>query len=143
MARPRKPTAQLKLVGAFEKDPQRKRDSEPVCTEPVGPAPARLTEYQVEAWNYLVDSAVDGVLTRMDRAYLELVSIALSNVWYWNEVMATENKDGETVAARPMVISTLQTVGFMLGKLGMTPSDRSQVVVPKDPGGGGGQRRTR
>ena len=121
MGRNRKPTKLLELSGAFEKNPSRRRESEPVCDEPVGPAPARLTENQAKAWNYLVDSAADvpGVLTRLDRAYLELCAIALSDVWGYD---ASENK-------KPISAHALNTVGRMLGKLGMTPADRTRLGV--------------
>jgi len=120
----KKPTAHLELVGAFKKDPQRKRDSEPVCKAPVGKAPKRLTKDQREAWNYLVDSAKDvpGVLTRLDRAFLELCAIGLAGVWTYDP--ANNN-------SRPLSANALSTVGNMLSKLGMTPVDRSNVVVPK------------
>lgn len=121
MGRHRKPTKYLELAGSFEKDPQRRRESEPVCDEPVGPAPSRLTEHQAKAWDYLVDSAanVPGVLTRLDRAYLELCSIALAGVWEYDSY---ENK-------KPISPHALNSVGRMLGKLGMTPADRTRLGV--------------
>ena len=125
MARPKKPTSQLKLVGAFDKNPNRKRESEPVCTEPVE-MPDHLSDDAQTAWAFLTACAVPGVLTKMDSSYLALASEALGRVWY-----------GEKSS-----IAEMHRVGLMLGKMGMTPSDRSQVVVPKDTGGGG-QRRTR
>ena len=124
MARPKKPTAQLKLVGAFDKNPQRKRDSEPVCTEDAEIPHEGISDKEQAAWDFLIGSAVPGVLTKMDSAYLLLCARCLADVW-----------DGE------VNVTESHKVGMMLGKLGMTPSDRSQVVVPKDPGGG--HRRTR
>ena len=114
MARPRKPTSQLKLVGAFEKDPQRKREHEPVCTDPAILPPNDLSEEAREAWDFLVATAVPGVLTAMDSASLLLCARCLSEVW-----------DGE------VNITDSQKVNVMLGKLGMTPSERSKVIVPK------------
>ena len=124
MARPRKPTAQLELVGAFKHNPDRRRDAEPQCDEDVGPAPDWLTDKQVEAWDYLVDSVsgVPGVLTKMDRVYLELCAIALAGVWGSSAILG----DGPILS-----MSYLKDVGGMLGKLGMTPSERSRVVVPR------------
>ena len=75
---------------------------------------------------FLIGSAVPGVLTTMDSAYLLLCARCLSEVW-----------------AGEVNITNSHRVGLMLGKLGMTPSDRSQVVVPKGPDGDGGQRSTR
>ena len=124
MGRQKKPTAHLELVGAFKKDPQRKRDSEPVCNEPIGPAPARLTDIQREAWDYLVDSARDvpGLFTRLDRAFLQMCSMALAAIWEY---------DPEARGKKQLSVNALNTVGSMLGKLGMTPSERSNVIVPK------------
>ena len=114
MARPRKPTAQLEIVGAFKKDPQRKRDAEPQCNEPARMPHDRIDEPVKEAWDFLVSTAVPGVLTAMDSASLLLCARCLSEVW-----------DGE------VNITDSQKVNVMLGKLGMTPSERSKVIVPK------------
>ena len=192
--RPRKPTQHLTLVDAFKKNPQRAREEEPACHEPVGDPPERLTPSQIEAWNYLADSAVPGVLTRMDRAYLELCARALAVVWYpdgepvqmipleqrlhdWKEqhelsirgaareigvgvgivrrllqgrrgradidervskyldrheqAGSEDEKETKKPSARRLV-AIWKEVGIMLGKLGMTPSERSKIVVPKE-----------
>ena len=115
MARPPKPTAHLRLAGAFEKDPQRDRPDEPQCDEPPQ-LHAELSENGRKAWDFLVATAVDGVLTRMDSSYLTLVSEALGEIWYGSE--------------KPTV-DALYKAGNMLGRLGMTPSDRSKIVVPR------------
>ena len=117
----KKTTAHLELVGAFKKDPQRKRPNEPDCREPVGKAPSRLLPQQKKAWKFLVDSTGDvpGVLTKLDRAFLELCAIGLAGIW-------DSNVEGGTVPQ-----SALKAVGAMLAKLGMTPTDRSSVVVPR------------
>lgn len=113
--RPKKPTAHLELVGAFKKDPQRKRAAEPQCDEPPIMPRGILTKPGRRAWRFLVKTAVPGVLTQMDSAYLAVTANALGAVW--DDPAAT--------------ITDLKQVGIMLGKLGMTPSDRSNVVVPK------------
>ena len=105
------------MVGAFAKDPQRKREGEPVCKEAIGPAPDWFDEEEIYAWDFLVAGAVAGVLTRMDSAYLALCARSLAVTWK-GEVNVTE----------------MNKAGVMLGKLGMTPSERSRVVVPKKPG---------
>jgi len=117
----KKPTAHLELVGAFKKNPDRKRAHEPACRKPVGPAPKRLLPRQKEAWKFLVNSAGDvpGVLTKLDRAFLELCAIGLAGIW-------DSNVEDKTVPQ-----SALKAVGAMLAKLGMTPTDRSNVVVPR------------
>lgn len=133
MARPRKPTAILELVGAFKHDPSRRRDNEPVSDGEVGSAPDRLSDKQVEAWDYLVASCAAGVLTQMDRAYLELTAIMLARVWMWNGWCGQDSavrEDNETIFA-PDLGTLIKDTGAMLGKLGMNPSERSRVVVAK------------
>ena len=114
MARPRKPTAILELVGAFKHDPGRKRDHEVHCSEDVMLPPVDLDPDAMQAWEFLVECAVPGVLTKMDSTYLALVAKAVSVAW------KPEAK-----------IDEMYKAGNMLGKLGMTPSDRSKVIVPR------------
>ena len=114
MARPRKPTAHLELVGAFERNPNRTRDEEPQSDEPVK-MPHDLSDAGRHAWEFLCECAVPGVLTKMDSSYLALASEALGAVW----------------SNEKATIADMHKVGMMLGKMGMTPSDRSNVVVAK------------
>jgi hypothetical protein len=115
MARPRKPTAYLRLAGSFDAHPERRRPDEPQCDNPPQPHDT-LSENGRRAWDFLCETAVEGVLTRMDSSYLALVAEALSEIWYSDE---------------PPTIETLYKTGNMLGRLGMTPSDRSRIVVPR------------
>ena len=115
MARPRKPTAHLKLADSFKVHPERERPDEPQCDEPPQ-IHATLSENGRKAWDFLVMTAVDGVLTRMDSSYLTLVAEALGEIWYG---------DGKPT------VDMLYKAGNMLGRLGMTPSDRSKIVVPR------------
>ena len=114
MSRPRKPTANLELVGAFKRNPNRKREGEPVSDESAT-APKTLSENGRKAWDFMVETAVPGVLQKMDSAYLALTAEALGECWY-----------GEKPS-----IPDLQRVGNMLVRLGMTPTERSKVVVAK------------
>lgn len=52
MARPRKPTAVLKLSGAFDKNPKRgrERENEPESTAPLGDCPGDLDEAERARW---------------------------------------------------------------------------------------------
>jgi len=129
MARPRKPTAHLELVGAFQKNPNRARDSEPVSEDPIGEAPDRLSDLQAEAWDYLVDCCAAGVLTKMDRAYLELCAIELAFVWSYNAAL----QDPESKLPHRGSGSLTKDIASMLGKLGMNPSERSKVIVARKP----------
>ena len=113
--RPRKPTANLELVGAFKKNPNRKREGEPVSDESAVPH-ENLSENGRKAFTFLVDTAVPGVLQKMDSAYLALTAEALGAIWY----------GGDTPS-----ITELQKAGTMLVRLGMTPTERSRVIVSK------------
>lgn len=115
MAGPRKPTAHLELVGAFKKDPQRRRHHEPQCDEDVMHPPVELSENELRVWDFLCECTVPGVLTKLDSSCLAVTCKALAHVWW-----------GENVK-----VSEMKTAVDLLGKMGMTPADRSKVVVPK------------
>ncbi|HWR36382.1 MAG TPA: hypothetical protein VN622_10985 [Clostridia bacterium] len=116
MARPRKPTAQLERSGAFKHDPQRarERENEPVPSGPLGDPPENLKELQVEIWNELSGQAAEGVLTVCDRMYLEITCGLMAR-----------HRAGELLKAAEynLIISCL-------GKMGMTPADRSKINAP-------------
>lgn len=113
--RPRKPTAHLELVGAFKKNPDRKREGEPVSDESAVPH-ENLSKEGKKAFAFLVDTAVPGVLQKMDSAYLALTAEMLGAIWY-----------GEGAASG----ADIKRAADMLVRLGMTPTERSKVVVAK------------
>lgn len=119
MVRPRTPTAIHALKGTEQKHPDRMRErgSEPEPFGGVGPCPERLGPEVGEAWDYLVSCAAAGVLTSMDRVILSQASALLAV--FWKSPLEFEAK----------LHGRLET---MLGRMGMTPSDRSKVVVAKD-----------
>jgi phage terminase small subunit len=114
MARPRTPTQILELKGAFKKNPQRKRDAEPVPTGPVGDPPVHFDETHIAAWHELVAMIPSGVLTNADRLIVELTCTLIVSV----RTLHTERGD------KALLKSCLAT-------LGMTPADRSKISVPK------------
>jgi len=73
--------------------------------------PCPLDDDERTCWDFLLETAVPGVLTKMDSAYLALCSKALAQAWY---------KDGDP-----------QKAGNMLVRLGMTPTERSRVIVAR------------
>jgi hypothetical protein len=86
MGRPRKPTRELELSGAFEKHPERKREreNEPKPDGPIGPPPAhwlvddkafKFQEYGrlVAIWHEIVAQAPPGLLSVSDRTVLEII----------------------------------------------------------------------
>jgi hypothetical protein len=116
MARPRKPTNVLELKGAFKKDPQRKRPSEPVPTGGIGPAPSALPAKLRVIWDEVVAICPPGVLGNSDRIALEAL-VRLLNEF--------RTDYAEFSGARMSQLVSL------MGRFGLTPSDRSKIVVPK------------
>ena len=115
MARPRKPTAHLELVGAFKHDPQRKREGEPVSDDPAMPHPS-LSENGQKAFQFLLDTAVPGVLQKQDSAFVALAAEVLGQIWHGED--------------KPSIMD-MHRAGQLLVRLGRTPTERSRVVVAK------------
>ena len=117
MARPRKPTANLELVGAFDRNPQRKRKSEPEPTGKIGKAPSSLNAMEKKIWKEFTTNSPHGVFGNSDRIALEVACKLLSEfrIDYENFTAAKMNQ-----------------LTNLLGRFGMTPSDRSKVIVQKD-----------
>ena len=91
-------------------------EDEPIPVTPVGPAPDYLDPKEVECWNEIVENCVDGVLTGMDRLSVEVAAKLLADFRYYYATMQSSEKS--------LLIS-------ILGKFGMTPSDRAKISVPK------------
>lgn len=116
MPRPRKPTKVLEAKGAFRKDPQRRRDGEPEVREPLGAVPGDLNALQVKAWQEIVSFAPMGVLTQADRLVVEMAACLLAEY--------REDRGGFSG-------QKLGRLEAMLGKFGMTPSDRAKLSIEK------------
>lgn len=114
MARPRKPTAELELNGAFRKDPQRRR-VDPETRELGEPPPEMPPEIQAR-WFELADQAPLGVLRARDRVLLECAAYLLHG--------------RRTVTGWPMAEQAQLTK--IMSLLGMSPTDASKVNAPKD-----------
>ena len=116
MARPRKPTAVLTLVGALKKNPQRKRKNEPKPTAGIGKFTEGSTDIS-EIWNEVVSQVASGVLTISDRLALELVCRLIAEI---------RLKPDEISVGKVTALCNL------LGRFGLTPADRSKVTVPEE-----------
>ena len=118
--RPRKPSNVLDLKGAFKKDPSRgrARADEPIAMGEIGEAPAHLTEPVAACWREIVGLAHKGVLCEVDRLIVEHAAHLLAQL------------RADSWLVHPSVLIRFEAA---LGKLGMTPSDRSKVsVIKKD-----------
>jgi phage terminase small subunit len=116
MARPRKPTAVLELNGSFKKDPSRKRDKEPIIDKKVGDPPSYFELEQIEMWNEIKASIVQGVAILSDKFSLEMLCNAL--------VEYRRNPFDFTAADKAQLRS-------MLNGFGMSPSSRAQIEIPQ------------
>lgn len=123
MARPRKPTNVLTLKGAFKHNPHRELDrlNEPKNTAPIKRvAPKWMTKRQQECYIEVIDKSHANVISEADAVLVEMVACLLD-----------EFRDD------PRRLSNSNKVLLMtaLGRLGMTPSDRSKVAVIEIPEG--------
>lgn len=113
MSRPRTPTKVLKMRGAFERNPKRgkEREHEPQVDGPLGDPPETFDEAQRARWVEIASWCP--WLTVADRPAVELVC----RLW---------------VTMRAGQFKAADYVGLMncLGRLGMTPVDRSKVRMP-------------
>jgi hypothetical protein len=110
MPRPRKPTATLELVGAFRKDPKRRR-VEPKTKGPIGDPPPSLPIELHAIWYELADAAPLGILTHADRPFL-------ASFCRWQNRERTAEKWTAADAA---------ALCWFYVRAGMTPADRSRV----------------
>ncbi|MCB1688655.1 MAG: hypothetical protein KDI33_09230 [Halioglobus sp.] len=114
---PRKtPTRILEARGAFRKNPQRKREDEPVVTEPLGSPPDGFKPDEVAAWREIVERAPLGVLTAADWQCVVLAS----------KLFAEAMRDSESMNA-----ARLSRLHSLLGDMGMTPSARASLSIAK------------
>lgn len=157
----RKPTNVLELKGAFKKDPQRARAraNEPTDERDVGKPPRGLSKDERAAWKELTDCAIPGVLRYADRPAV-LAAAQLYARMKNQRGLQDQTRDqllGQIEFAdleNPLVLRSLlvDLVMFadrvsawrpadqanltrLLAQMGMTPADRSKIVVPKKDAG--------
>lgn len=114
MGRPRKPTKVLELSGAFKKDPQRKRNQEPLPTGEVGGPPDYFNIGERKTWNELAGACFWA--TDSDRQIMEIACVLLYR-------FRTETG-----------FAQFNHLLSSLSKLGLSPSDRAKVTVPNREG---------
>lgn len=111
----RKTTAVLEAKGSFKKNPQLKR-VDPKTSDEIGLPPAYFDEVESLVWQELIETSPEGVLTKSDRAILEIASALLSD---YRKDRASFNTSRVNILQR------------ILASLGMTPIDRSRIVAPE------------
>ena len=123
MPRPRKPTALL-VDPLFRHDPQRRRDGEPKSNGPVGAPPAHFDKQRRMLWDELLDLLPEGVAFRADRILMEVT------VDLWAKIR-NAHKRGRGQKSEALPASVYAQFLACLGRLGLTPSDRSRIRVPE------------
>lgn len=116
MGRPAKPTAVLELVGAYKKNPQRKRKHEPKPAQGIGKFIEGPTDLS-SIWDEVVAQTVPGVMTMSDRIALEMVCRLMAEI----RIKPDEISVGKVTA-----------LCNLLGRFGLTPADRAKVSVPEE-----------
>lgn len=118
MPKPRTPTSVMEANGAFDHDPQRRR----VDPDTHGPlsvqAPERLSPAERVIWEELVLLAPKRVLADCDTYIVELTVRLVSKL-----------RDGTINGAQSGQLLAC------LGRMGMTPADRSKVTTQKETEG--------
>lgn len=113
----RKPTAVLEIEGAFERHPERRRGEEPNTGRGVGPPPCGFKADERRAWDQIVGACAPGVWQSSDALFLEQLA----------RLIARSRRNSDTFGLN----ATTVLVG-LLARAGMTPADRSKVIVGKD-----------
>ena len=115
MARHTTPTAIKEARGSFKKHPERRPSGEFEPELGIGPAPPSLG-VEAEIWDEVVQLLPSGVLGNTDRIALEIMC----------KLIFRMRHDFDSMTAAQ--ITRLET---LLARFGMTPADRTKIVVPK------------
>ena len=116
LARPRIPTTILELRGSFKAHPERLRGRalEPQPPQGVGPAPAHLSARERACYEEIVALCAPGVLGSSDALVVEHAARVLGQLRHDR----TYNN-----------VKLMLRLEAVLGRLGLTPADRSKVNV--------------
>lgn len=116
----KKSLALLTLTGATKAHPARYKDRTDLasCPEGIGDPPSHVSIARKRIWAEIVESLPDGHLQSADRALLEVVTFLMSRM--------RNRRVSVTKGEITLLINALS-------KLGLTPVDRSRVVIPVKP----------
>ena len=112
MGRNPTPTAILETRGSFIQNPSRKRPDEPTTTQPLGPAREHLSHDEQDIWNEVSQQLLPGVGKISDRIAFEALVILIAKM-----------------RAGTLKAVELMSVVSLCARFGMTPADRSKIVV--------------
>lgn len=119
MGRHKLPAAVRELHGTAHRNTHRDNADAPVPTRGIGPPPNHLTAVEAMVWDEVVAIAHPGVLGESDRVSFEVLVKLLVDFRY---------------SEFPMPAAQLSQFVGLLGRYGMTPSDRQKIKAPKDKG---------
>jgi hypothetical protein len=111
------PASVLEAKGAFDKDPQRRR-VDPETTGEIGEAPVYMTDSQKAVWGEIKSQLPIGVAKSADRIVFE-VCVRLVDKMRHHEKGINSSETAQLLNA--------------LGRMGMTPADRTKCAVPVTP----------
>jgi hypothetical protein len=122
MPRPRTPQALRVLNGTSKDHPGRQNKDQPTPEKGIGPCNKSLNEYEREIWDEIVGISYAGVLGEADRIALEMMCRLIAEMRL--------NFDD-------MPAAKLTQLSGLIGRFGMTPADRTKIIVtkqaPKNP----------
>jgi len=116
----RKPSKVLEITGAYAKNPQRRNDAEPEGNGAFPELPPdHLDELEKTYWREIVDMVPAGVLTGSDTLAVEILTKLLTQF--------------RTDYGR-FTTSKLSRMSLEMGRLGLSPSDRTKLEIEKPKG---------
>ena len=117
MGAPKKPSALKKLEGTDKRNKDRMNPNEPVPARGIGPSHKSLSAAEQLIWDEVVGISYRGVLGEADRIALEMMCRLIHE-------MRTDFEE--------MTAAKITQLSQLLGRFGMTPSDRTKIVIPKE-----------
>ena len=124
MGAPKKPKALRELHGTINRNKHRDNLDAPEPKAGIGQAPDHFNELQSDIWDYLVSTMPPGVLGDSDRPSFELMSML-----FYRFRHGEFHKDAAVPHLNGAEVSRLDS---LMGRYGMTPSDRQKIIVPKE-----------
>ena len=119
----KQPQALRELHGTANRNKHRDNQDAPEPKAGIGPAPDYFDDEQSEVWDYLVSTCPPGVLGDSDRPTFEVMVIL-----FWRFRNGEYDKDAKIPQLNGAELSRMDS---LMGRYGMTPSDRQKIVIPK------------
>jgi phage terminase small subunit len=119
----------LEQNGSFDHDPQRRaaREGEPAPSGPLGDPPVTFTKAQRKAWLELILQAPENVLTISDRVMVELYCTLVARMRGGDP---DPEREGKIKPPENLKAAEANLLLNLLGRMGLTPADRSRVHAP-------------